>query len=305
MVSAIGFRCYKFTIHKKRNTTELSFDDDELEFAPAPFISNFIQNHVAPVQNEERERSWYFQEKSSSGAGSSAGYVRYGTFGFESDFVNTRTKRKNYRRKVDDVEEIPLFYEFWCPDGADYGLTAFQSFQGRSCIGLVMENISETFEVANPGYSMRFRKLLPNDNSGALYSKAPVKQLRFIKRKASRDITDRYFESSIDAEVDFEVSFSARRRQNIGPLGSISKSLSRDERTGLVLHDGIQFNEAVALIRVGKKYRPVGIFGMSSEAGVIDVTDDIVKGVDGHPTFESLQKQAGAILTDFHGQLSR
>ena len=304
MANTIGLRCYQITAHRRRDTTPLAFNDDAFDLSPPDFLSNFVQINVTAVQNDERERSWYFDERSSPQAGCSVGYVRYGTFGFESDFVSTKTKRKNYRRKVDDVEEIPLFYEIWWPDGEDYALASFQSFQGRSCITLVMEQMSEAFSRANPDYVLRFKKLLPNDSRGSLYSDAPVKKLKFIKRNAPSDITDRYFEDGIAERVDFEVAFTATRRKSLGPFGSVSRALNRDEQTGLVIHDGISFTEAVATIRIGNRYRPVGVFGLNTDAGVIDITEDIVRATDGHPTFESLQRQSDEILLAFHKALS-
>tara|TARA_R110000868_G_scaffold80982_1_gene229600 strand:- start:448 stop:627 length:180 start_codon:yes stop_codon:yes gene_type:complete len=53
-------------------------------------------------------------------------------------------------------------------------------------------------------------------------------------------------------------------------------------------------------VKIGGKYRPVGVFGGESNTGVIDITEDIVRGVDGHPTFESLTKQCDKILLDFY-----
>jgi len=304
MSSAIGLRCYQITVHRRGDTTALSFDDDELEFAPASFVGNFVNRHVTAVPSGERERSWYFEERESAGTGNSIGYVHYGTFGFESNLVSYKTKKRNYRRKVDDVEEIPLFYEFWCPSRTDYGLASFQSFQGRSCIGLVMERMELDFEQANPGYRLRFRKLLPSDSAGSLYSRAPVKELRLVRRHAPSDVTDRYFPGGAPTDIDFEVAFIARRRKSLGMLGDLTRQLRRDNRTGLVTHDGIEFGEAVAKVRVGRRYRPVGVFGLNSDAGVIDVTEDIERGLDGHPTFESLQEQSDEILADFHETLS-
>lgn len=305
MANAIGLRCYQITAHRRGDTTPMTFSDEDFELTPATFISNFVARHVTAVPSDERERSWYFEEREATGVGSSVGYVHYGTFGFESNLVNYRTKRRNYRRKTDDVEEIPLFYEFWCPSHADYGLAAFQSFQGRSCIGLVMERMEQDFERANPGYRLKFKKLLPNDSEGSLYSTAPVKELRLIRRHAPSDVTDRYFPGRAPQDVDFEVVFVARRRRHLGPLGEISSSLRRDRVTGLVTHDGIEFGEAIAKIKVGKRLRPVGVFGLNTDAGVIDITEVIERGLDGHPTFESVQEQSDEILSDFHQVFSR
>ncbi len=39
------------------------------------------------------ERTWYFEEKDRDEVGCSKGYVRYGTVGFESTFVDNETKK--------------------------------------------------------------------------------------------------------------------------------------------------------------------------------------------------------------------
>ena len=134
---------------------------------PPQFITQFAVLHSTVTQNADRERSWYFEVKDSRGPGTSKGYVHYGTFGFESNFVDTNTKKHNYRRKVTDIEEIPLFFEFWYPTKSTHIFAVFQSFQGRSCIQLVMSEMQESFEKANPGFVIVFKKLLPNDLSAA------------------------------------------------------------------------------------------------------------------------------------------
>jgi len=54
-----------------------------------------------------------------------------------------------------------------------------------------MSEMQESFEKANPGFVIVFKKLLPNDLSGSMYYSAPVKKLRLIKRNASKDLTDK------------------------------------------------------------------------------------------------------------------
>ncbi len=299
MASAIGLRGYLITAHRKGDAAIIPFDADEFKVAPREFLTKFVAANITTVQNDERERSWYFDERVAGGFGNSNGYVKYGTFGFESDFVSTKTKKRNYRRKVDDVEEIPLFYEFWCPDDVSFGFAAFQSFQARSCITMVMGKCQEDFEAHNPGYILRYKKLLPNDSRGSLYSSAPVKRLRLIKRNASSDVTDRYFGEAAPTHVSFEVRLTARRNGILGNFGDVAKSLT-DNAAGVVLHEGVAFDKAVADVKIGGKYRPVGVFGDNSEAGLIDITADIVRGPDGHPTFESMKKQCDAILVDFY-----
>lgn len=302
MASAIGLRVYRIGVHKRGNPPLIPFDDDDLQKPVQEFIGDFITSHATVIQNDALERSWYFEERGEGGSGNSQGYVHYGTFGFESNFIDTKTKKHHYRRKTTDIEEIPLFYEFWCPEACSFGFVSFQSFQGRSCIGLVMSKMKEAFESANPEHILSFKKLLPNDAKGSAYYSAPVKQLRLIKRKASSDITDRYFDNPSPEPIDLEIIMSARRRKSLGDLTSLLKSVkSRDN--SVIMHDGIEFPEAVAEIRVGNRTRKVGVLGFNGEAGVIDITDVIVRGSDGHPTFASLKKESDTILRDFYSAI--
>jgi hypothetical protein len=301
MANAIGLRCYLVTAQRDRDTKRLAFDDAfEFEFPPASFLKNFVESNAESTRDHDRERSWYFEVvEDSKSEGNSKGYIHYGTFGFESDFVNSKTKKKQYRRKVDDVEEIPLFYEIWRPVDADYAFAAFQSFAGRSCVTLVTKAIEDAFRNANEGSSLKFKKLVPTDGTSGVFADAPVKQLRFIKRNASSDIADRYIGES-DNPIDMELLLKARRKQSLGKFGEISRTLNKITKAGVIEYDGVQFGEAIANIRVGGRYRPVGIFGISSDAGVIDVTADVKRGADGHPIFTSIEKQSEAILGDFN-----
>ncbi|MFB0874256.1 MULTISPECIES: hypothetical protein [unclassified Sphingobium] len=302
MASAIGLRGYLITAHKKGDRALVPFGAKEFNVAPPQFFTNFVAGHASVVQNAEKERSWYFEEHESDGVGNSKGYTHYGTFGFESNFVDSKTKEKNYRRKVDDIEEIPLFYELWWPEKKNFCFAAFQSFQGRSCIGLVMDQAQEEFAALNPGYVLKYQKLLPSEGS-SLYSKAPVKRLRLIKRNAPQDVTDRYLGKRVPDKVNFEVRLSTNRNKVLGSFGEITGALKKSD-AGLVLHDGIEFTEAYADVKIGGKYRPVGVFGSDTNAGVIDITEDIVRGDDGHPTFDSLTEQCDKILLDFFDVLT-
>lgn len=299
MASAIGLRGYLISAHKKGDSALLAFDASAFTQSPPQFLTAFVARHNTAVQNSDMERSWYFEQKVDGGIGNSSGYIHYGTFGFESNFVNGTTKVQNYRRKVDDVEEIPLFYEMWSPPKSKFAFIILQSFAGRSCINLVLAKLQEAFAAKNPDYALYVRKLLPNDAKGSLYATAPVKKLRLIKRNASSDITDQYLGKKAPDSVNFEVLLSARRKKNLGTFGDISGSLT-NKASGVVIHDGIEFSEAIAEIEIGGRTRKVGVFGSNIEAGVIDVTDAITKGPDGHPTLASLQEQAGVILKDFH-----
>ncbi|WEK40445.1 MAG: hypothetical protein P0Y50_02230 [Candidatus Brevundimonas colombiensis] len=289
-------------VTKARQTQTIDPNSSELKLPLKSFVEQFVKANATVNESSEAERSWYFEERTAQAEGGS-GYVHYGTFGFESNFVDSKTKKRNYRRKTTDVEEIPLFYQAWFPDSAKYGLVAFQSFQGRSCVALVTSKMQKAFAQQNDGFVLRFRKLLPVGKAGGLYAQSPVKELRLVRRNAPSDVTDRYLDETPEDPIDFEVSMRARRKGTLGKLQDILGSLKANDK-GLVMHDGIAFDRAVADVRIGRGTRPVNLLGSAGEAGVIDLTETVSRGPDGHPVFDSLASEVDEILIDFFKTLS-
>ena len=275
----------------------ISFNSGRLQSHFPKILSNFVDKNNSPNSSDELERTWFFEKSPKSTELNIIGRVGYGTYGFESNFKNNTTKKVNYHRKTDDVEEIPLYFHFWTPGKNSFSFVVFQSFQGRSCVQLVLEKLKEEFELRHPDLILKIRKMVPTDLSGSVYNTAPVKGIRLIKRNTPSDIADAYHAGRAPVGVDVELIVKARRSKSIGTFEEVARSLKSD---GVILYKGLEFEEAVATIKVGGKLRPVGIFGDNSKAGVIDVSDSVEIGPDGHPTLISIQLESNKILQDFY-----
>ena len=297
MAASVGIRIYLITLQKRGASKSLPFGSTLNASYPPAFISSFIISMNSMSKNEILERSLFLEEKVSGSIGCSKGYIHYGTFGFESNFIDSTTKERHYRRKVSDVEEIPLYYEFWFPAGMNYGFAAFQSFQGRSCIQLLISKMRDEYAASNKEHALNVRKLTPSDKNGGVFAQALVKRLRLIRKNVSPDIADRYLGSRDSDYVDFEVSLTAKARRSLGSLGSVTRAMRKSE--GIVISGEERFDKVVAEIRVGNKVRKVGLFGGDGDTGVIDLTDSVPKGADGHPDFFALTKEVDAILKEF------
>jgi len=303
MANTIGLRVYRLSVQRDGDRSELAFDAPELHVAVQDFVRSFVGARLAITQRSDLERSWFFEHKIAPTYSNIKGYIHYGTYGFESNLIGALTMQTNYRRKADDIEEIPLYFEFWFPSGAKFGLLALQSFQSRSCVGIVLDDLRQAFVQQNADVRLIVKKLMPNDVKGSLFNQLPVKKLTLIKKSVPSDLADRYTGGGQSSEVNLEISLSAKRRGTLGTFGSISGYLKDGEQSAIVF-DGTDFDEAVAEVSIGGRRRRVGVYGRNSEAGVIDMTDSVTKGVDGHPTFESLARETRSILAEFYGVLA-
>lgn len=303
MAKAIGLRIYLITVHEKRRPKVVpSFDSDQLSKFFPNIIQDFINENLAATSLEEMERTWFFEPSKGSVELDLFGEVSYGTYGFESKLKNNKTKAVNYVRKTNDVEEIPLYYQFWFPAGKKYGFAVFQSFQGRSCVQIMQNALKEKFDLTDPKYRINWKKLTPSDGSGSVYNAAPVKSVRLLKKDAHSDIADSHLSTSAPEPVDVTLTVSAKRKKSLGRYQDVAKAVKHD---GVLMYEGVEYDQAIADVRVGNKLRPVSMFGDHSNAGVIEITNEVVFAPTGHPTMASVRKEARAILTDFYSTISR
>jgi hypothetical protein len=304
MAFSIGLRVYQVTVHKENDRTPLLLTGDGSSTDANKFLADFVDANIDINDHEDLQRSWFFDKRSTAAVNNIYGYLRYGTYGFESDLVDRKTKKSNYKRKVGDLEEIPLYFHFWMPAKQEFALAAFQSFQARSCVQVVINAATISFAKKHKGYRLSFRKLMPSDvKSSAMYS-APVKQLTLVKKQMPQNKEDRYLFDFQPDEVEFEISFKAKRRRTLGSLASLLDKSSGNAAEALRF-DGINFDQAKAEVTVGNKRRTVGVLGYSNDAGVIELSESVQYGADGHPSFASIKYETEQILKDFHSTLSK
>jgi hypothetical protein len=294
-------RVYLLTVKRRGEAKKIKFGGDGSPTDTPGFIQSFIEEHEASTGNTELERTWSFEPSPNNEPGKIRGLIRYGTFGFESDFVDPVTRERHYKRKKDHVEQIPLYFEFWFPEGFNGGFAVFQSFKGRSCVDMVRTAMRVAFEAKHPEYLLRVMRLVPSPGDKGVYSQAPVRKLSLVQRKATGDVVEKYFSGRRDKPVNVELTLTAGRGGSLGLLGALKKGIP-SAAGGLFLDEDASV-EAVAEIRVGKRIRKIGVYGVSADAGLIDISDSIKFGPDGHPDFASLIDEADQLLIELHEPL--
>ncbi|MCJ8518997.1 hypothetical protein ABID21_001903 [Pseudorhizobium tarimense] len=295
MPFAIGLRFYRIHVHKNNDRTPIKFAAGE-EGDPYKFLSDFVSARTSPT--EEVQRSWFFTPKPSA-LRTIHGVVNYGTHGFESKLIDVKTKKHNYQRKATDLEEIPLYFQFWLPEGERYGFAAFQSFQGRSCINFITKAADEAYAKAFKGHRLAFHKLLAGDLRDGGLGSAPVKELRLLKRDVPKDKADKYLNGTSLDEVEYEVTLRAKRRRSLGIFNDFKRMAGKGQKPAVFTMDGVDFDEVKANVEFAGRRRMVGIFGSGTDAGVIEVSDKVARGSDGHPVFQSIADEVDELMETF------
>ena len=299
MPQAIGLRIYKLFFSERGSRepidrTLLPFDDFDL-------VKRFVAHHSVRTRPDGNERSWYFETPQKDDATHVTGLVQYGTSGFSSKLLDIKTNKKKYDRVETDVEQIPLFFDFWLPPNSSYLMVALQSFGTRSCVDLIQGALRIFAENNHPDHMVRFKKIMPNDSKDALFGDRSVKKLTFLASKASSDVAASLIPFKPSEPVDVAISVRSGRGRGLGTFANVAGHIGKHE--GVFQYEGIGFTEAFAEIRVGGRTRKIGVFGPSADTGTIDITAD-VKFEEGHPTFATLVAQANDIMASFYSMMS-
>ena len=295
MDNSIGLHIYSVTQHKKRKPANIEFSDTGDGSRLLNALPHFIEKYTSAKDEEgEFRRDWYLNPNDPAG-GTFEGTIMYGSSGFASDIVDRETRTTQYKRKTSDIEIIPLYYRFWVPTSGQYALLALQTFGTRSCVGRIQGALEAGFRLTNEGYRLDFTPVAPGEIG--TYKIAEVKRLSLTKRDYSSDAAENQL-GDPGTLVDLGVSFSAKRRSNLGLLQSFTNRVKKASKKSVLEYNDTLFDEATAQIMVGGKLRTITLVGMSRNTGKFDLSTDVDRGLNGMPKFESISSETASLFSD-------
>lgn len=297
-MTKVGLYVYQLSLYRTDNYQQIPYSDVGLGAQPSHFIGQFINGKLTNTQNNNIERSWRLTPSNASGY-SYKGLVEYGTYGISSKMRGNGNPEILFERRSDHVEEIPLFYKFWLPDNGNFGFAVMQSYRDRSCVGQLLSSFTSEFNDWSGQVGIKARKIMPPPEE--MYAQTPVKKLILSRRHVPSDRLD-VLRNMPPEEVDVELTISALRRGRFGIYSDVAPLIEQANGTAAFLFEGIEFDEASALVSIGGTYRKVGIIGPANNAGVIDISDDVDLQEDGHPTLESIDEISDNVIMGFRQQ---
>lgn len=297
-MSKIGLYVYQLCLYDTHNHQEVPLAANGIGSELNEFLPIFVRGKRTTLQNNNIERSWRLVPEVDDGR-SRHGIVRYGTYGYTSDIINPEDNEVLYNRNATDVEEIPLYYKFWVPENGNFGFAALQSFRERSCVVQVLGELAREFNQRYDHVRLTPRKVMPAND--AVYRNAPVKKLILSKKRVPKDRAE-ILRNLPPEELNVELSFSVRRNGRFGVFADVAPQIRGAHGGAAFVFDGIEFDEASAMVAIGQSYMKVGIVGPSNNAGVIDITDEVVLGLDQHPTLASVSEVTTRVIGDFREQ---
>ncbi|MDE0591589.1 hypothetical protein OU789_16745 [Halocynthiibacter sp. C4] len=286
----IGLRIYKVQVYHNHNSEVLTSDSgpaDLLNFVKvccSAFSTNQLDDGTSKVVR--------FEPKPDCTNGAH-GLLKYGKYGYGSQVEDRTSGIIQHTRTVDQADTIPLYYRFWFAPGKSYGLLALQSFGGNSCVDIVNRALVEAHKQMYEDWQLTMAKVMPNDVK--LYGDKDVRSIQMVARNTDQNLIEKALRpTDSETKIDLEFSLRAKGKGSFGKLKDINKKIADHLEIG-----GMGFSGAYASVKVGSSFKKIGIIGVSSTAGVIDLTDDVVLDANKHPTFDSISNVTHVQIIDF------
>lgn len=302
----VGIRVYKIQIYKdhKTVTSATGGGPRDIQSAVRGLIKAYTKKSLVRTSatddgNEGEKRSHRFLPEKDD-VFSQHGIIRYGTFGYGTDVEHVDTGIVSHTRTLDEADTIPLYHRFWWPDGYSYGLWAFQSFSGRSCATTILSEFRSVYRESFPDWRAEAKKIVHDEI--AEFQKKRVKKITLVKPKASGGTVAQALQpSSLHTEVDISLEVKARGSGAFGKLGDLKEKLSGKIKIG-----DIDYTRAYATVTVNGKDKKIGVIGVSSTTGVIDVTSEVdFDNTTMMPTLKSISKVTKGEIADFAKKLKQ
>lgn len=302
----IGIRVYQLRIYNDHKSYKhlTGKHAQDVQAAIRLFVSKYKSNPLIRIASSDdgangEKRSHRFLPMKDE-INTQHGIVRYGTFGYGTDVEDVATGSIAHTRTTEQADTIPLYYRMWWPDGYSYGLFAFQSYSGKSCATAILSEIRAFYRDKFPDWRLEAKKIVHDEV--AEYKNKPVKKISLVKpRTSATTVASALRPTNPQAEVDVTLEVTARGKGTFGKLGDLKGRLG-----GKMSIDGTDYTRAFATFSVNGKPKKVGIIGVSSNTGVIDVTDDVdLDPTTNMPTSSSISKAAKDEIKDFAVRLGK
>jgi hypothetical protein len=146
-------------------------------------------------------------------------------------------------------------------------LWAFQAYSGKSCARTILSEFNSYYREIFPEWRFISEKIVHDEI--VTHKSKPVKKITLVKPRAeASSIVSALRPTNEKAEVDVTLEVTAKGKSNFGKLAEM-----KDRLLGNMKVDGQEYTRAFGTVSVNGKPKKIGVIGVSSNTGVIDVSD--------------------------------
>lgn len=294
---SIGLLLYEISVQSSDKTSIASDWRKRDDYDLKENIKLFINDSLKEKIYGEKQKTYSFDLKEEGDY--LAGYVRYGTYGVDSNLVDIDRSEVVHVRKQNHAEITELYYCLFFSPEHPHPFLALQTYKQFSCATLVQESMRKYLKDKHSDYRLNFQKISLGGFNDCL-----LKNIELVKNRGETGINE-WDEHARNSSV--ATSFNVRQTVNLTfkekfKFGELFRKVKRKNKDGhdIIIHDEYEYETAFATIETGskKRKRKIALIGASSRSGKIDLTDENLPYREGKIDFNSMHKHTKDIFDD-------
>lgn len=299
-MQGVSVSLYAMRVTERRKSDLLKLDSFDGSSDLLDVISEALKEHQGnSVEIKGGTRRTYITNDLKRADRVLDGHVEVGDSGYTASIKNVQTSKEEFKQRPTHAAMIPLYVRFWVPTGQTFALAAFQHFGDTGCKSSMNSILLGRFHQRYPDYTFALRQVLPSGYAQEVLKKGAIKELRFIQHGVGKDLADIYGGSALPPGVaNFEMRVVARKNNKLDWTDWISKAVqgSPKVRKGMLELDSFECNDFRIRVNINGKDRVLKVHDLIRLNSRIDVTNEIVRGRDGHPRRDSISEVCEGLM---------
>jgi hypothetical protein len=223
-----------------------------------------------------------------------SGFANIGTYGRASSLIDAPSGKITYNKKRNESDPQPFYFHLAVPIKGDKAILCIQETGIYGVKGLVEDVLCEEFTTLYPDFHLNISSLLLADELEAQLKSNLITEVVMERHEISGDIADRLGNGKKPVPGIVRTTICPTDKSFFKKSGLIS--IVRQKQKGSFTFMSEQYDDIVAVARIGNSSRSLRLSKSDGFAAYIDITDNVMIGVDGYPTEASLKTEFVGIV---------
>ena len=219
------------------------------------------------------------------------GRIRAGEGGISSDIVDSETGKRKLKRKIEDVEILPFYFEIDIPEKKGIPLLAIQRLGVYGVASQITSGLRKNLATQYPELTIEINPVFV----GSLYldkyvSNGEIKEIEVIKHEIPKDTAT----GIKGVRQKYTITLTPEKRGE--SLGFLNKYFSKDtydsknviKNVISAFELNIEAEELKVQIELNGKKRTIDVGNIERFATHYDISDDVVRDENEHPQLSSI-----------------
>ena len=302
-MAKISLATYALRIGHRHKQGSLPIDDVDGQDLLAWLRAYFNQRSADYSFDEGEQKALRVDGKPRLSGRDLSAIVQTGEWGYESELVDVDTRVIAHTRSTREAGLLPFYFLSRLPNGQDEGIVVLQRFQNLGIRKILLTDLQRYFAERHEDYTLRINPLIAPGVWRAYLGEGRLLTVRFIRFSIPDDIADAISGGGHVEDIGkIEYVLTARRNGALPFQGRIVDFIEgRRHWDDFIELTDFEYDTVKVEVDFHGSTRTLELKDVQNVRALYDVTDRVVFGDDGHPTFQSVD----SVAKEYAGDLGR